>query len=138
MSSRCEANTKAGKRCRCRIADQYLESHGYVRNHLGWLLATLCENHMKVLDRDTPVELCTGGFLHLSPKGPEVSKRNPAVMYFRHRGQVERPTTRGKPSYRWCEGYSEDEGDGKGTFPWLTRAECRAEARKQGRTARFI
>lgn len=55
-------------------------------------------------------------------------------VIFTYRGRVERPD--GKGGYSWCNGYSETV-DGSVLYPWMTRRECQAQARKQGRRAVF-
>lgn len=61
-------------------------------------------------------------------------------MVFKHRGRVERfvpAGRRSKATYGWREGYSQDSDDGRPTYPWMTRAECRAVARREGAVAVF-
>lgn len=52
-----------------------------------------------------------------------------------YRGRIERGT--GESSYSWCDGYSEDSADGFPTYPWLTRRECRQDAKSKGAVAQF-
>jgi hypothetical protein len=53
-------------------------------------------------------------------------------VYF-YRGNIERGA-----HYEWHRGYSEKGPTGGVIFPWLTQAECRADARTYGLRARFV
>ncbi|HEU4343715.1 MAG TPA: hypothetical protein VFU31_19365 [Candidatus Binatia bacterium] len=55
------------------------------------------------------------------------------ITYY-YRGTVERGN--GKPGYSSHPGYSEGQGKSV-TYPWMTRAECRQDARKRGAKAKF-
>lgn len=57
------------------------------------------------------------------------------TIVYHHRGQVERGN--GKSGYDWHDGYSENAEDGSATFPWMTKAECRQDAKAQGAKAAF-
>ncbi len=57
------------------------------------------------------------------------------TYYFR--GQVERSRKKnGKMTYRWSPGYSE-QGEHAPLQPWMTRAECYADAKARGGKAYF-
>lgn len=58
------------------------------------------------------------------------------TVVYKYRGMIERGT--GRPGYAWHEGYSEDGESGRGLFPWMTKAECRADAKSQGAKAEFV
>ena len=60
-----------------------------------------------------------------------MTKRKEQIRYD-YRGMIERG-----PRYRWKEGYSETTPEGHILYGWNTRAECRAEARTQGKVAVF-
>jgi hypothetical protein len=64
----------------------------------------------------------------------------PKVIVFTYRGEIERPAKRrGRvASYRWTEGYSETSPEGNALYPWMTRAECRADAKAAGYRAVFV
>jgi len=62
---------------------------------------------------------------------------------YTYRGEIEVGTTvirRGKycPSYRWTPGYSATTDDGGVLFPWMTRAQCCANARSQSGRPTFV
>lgn len=57
------------------------------------------------------------------------------IQYF-YRGEVERGT--GEPGYRWHPGYSANSEDGKPLYPWMTIAECRAEAKSRSFKPQFL
>lgn len=58
-------------------------------------------------------------------------------IVYKHRGPIERwsPSQR---SYVWKEGYSEDGQFGGGLYPWMTKKECREDAKNQGGKAVFV
>jgi hypothetical protein len=56
------------------------------------------------------------------------------TIVYTFRGRVERPYRRG---YEWHEAYSETSADGNPLYPWLTKAEARADAKRQGGRATF-
>ena len=58
----------------------------------------------------------------------------PSITYH-YRGQVERAVRGG--GYKWYDGFSEEGKDGAVTCPWMTRNECRADARLRGCRAKF-
>jgi len=62
------------------------------------------------------------------------------TLLYTHRGPIERPCRgrRGRPSYRWTDGFSETSPNGGVTYPWMTRRECQADARAQGAKAKFV
>lgn len=61
------------------------------------------------------------------------------VLIFYRRGAVERARRdHGAPAYRWCEGWSENSPTGGALYPWLTKREAYAQARKAGATAVFM
>jgi len=60
-------------------------------------------------------------------------KPNKTIVYF-YRGGTERPDGR---SYRWHDGYSAMSANGNTLYPWMTKAECRSNARAQGARAEF-
>lgn len=65
---------------------------------------------------------------------------NRPTITYHYRGQVERPKkANGKPiaAYTWREGFSPDGDDGSPQFPWMTRQECRQEAKARGARAVF-
>ncbi len=51
------------------------------------------------------------------------------VITYTYRGRIEKGG--------WCDGYSVDSPDGFPTYPWLTRRECQAVAKRQGAKAQF-
>jgi hypothetical protein len=59
--------------------------------------------------------------------------KRPERTYW-YRGEVERGTGRG---YRWVAGYSAGDG-GSVEYPWMTRAEARAQAKADGVKAVFV
>ena len=64
-------------------------------------------------------------------------KREPTIYTFR--GSIERPSTRHRrPSYRLFDGYSATTEDGAVLYPWMTKRECRAEAKADGKRAVFV
>lgn len=54
------------------------------------------------------------------------------INYY-YRGQIERG-----PKYTWTEGWSANSEDGLPLYPWSTKRECRAEAKKVDARAIFI
>ena len=57
-----------------------------------------------------------------------------------YRGMIERGT--GRPGYRWVgyrwvRGYSEAAENGQVLYPWMTKVECRREAKRDGVRAVF-
>lgn len=58
-------------------------------------------------------------------------KRPQRIYHFR--GGVEKGA-----DYKWREGYSETWADGGIVYPWMTRAECRAHAKRSGYQAVFM
>ena len=59
------------------------------------------------------------------------------VLVFVLRGMIEVGCPRrGKPFYRWAEGYSE-KAEGAVIFPWMTYRQCQSQARVQGCVAKF-
>lgn len=60
------------------------------------------------------------------------------ITYY-YRGPIERggPDSQGRPSYHWTAGYSENSSNGAETFPWMTKTECRADAKARGSRAKF-
>lgn len=61
-------------------------------------------------------------------------KTKPRIT-FHYRGTIERGN--GRPGYDWKEGWSETI-DGMVSYPWNTRRECQAEARRRGAVAVFV
>lgn len=64
------------------------------------------------------------------------------IITYIYRGPIEVPNRRKlvrgwQLSYRRTAGYSEDVGEGETTYPWLTRKQCREEAKDQGARAKF-
>jgi hypothetical protein len=57
------------------------------------------------------------------------------VITYHFRGQVER--FRGG-QYHWIDGYSENSPKGNPLHPWMTKEECREDAKKWGCKARFL
>lgn len=57
------------------------------------------------------------------------------TITYTYRGQVERGN--GKPGYDWHRGYSETTESGGILCPWMTRAECIADAKGRGAVAQF-
>ena len=55
--------------------------------------------------------------------------KKPERKYF-HRGQIERKG--------WCVGYSEQGENGEVYYPWSTKKECYAEAKRDGFKAVFL
>jgi hypothetical protein len=55
-----------------------------------------------------------------------------AERVYVYRGLIERG-----PRYQWRPGYSETTTKGHVTYPWLTKTECRAEAKRDGLKAVF-
>jgi len=53
-------------------------------------------------------------------------------VIYHYRGLVERG-----PRYDWREGYSESSAEGNPFYPWMTRKECRHEAKTRGMKAVF-
>lgn len=64
-----------------------------------------------------------------------MKKKNRIVYTFR--GKIERAPRRGAISFVWHEGYSATSDGGKVCYPWMTKAECRENARLQGAIAVF-
>lgn len=60
-----------------------------------------------------------------------MARKLPSILY-KYRGLIER----GK-HYTWREGYSADGPSGGALYGWMTKAECRADARAQGARAIF-
>lgn len=58
-------------------------------------------------------------------------------IVYRYRGNIERWSSL-KRSYVWKVGFSEDGEFGGGLYPWMTKAECRADAKSQGGRAVFV
>lgn len=58
----------------------------------------------------------------------------PTRTYY-YRGQIERGT--GRPGYAWRDGYSANSPEGFVLFPWMTKRECQADAKKDGYRAVF-
>lgn len=52
-----------------------------------------------------------------------------------YRGQVERGD--GKPGYDWHAAYSETSPEGQVLYPWMTHAECLADAKSRHARAVF-
>jgi hypothetical protein len=76
---------------------------------------------------------------HRSKRGRALRRRysharSNTIAYTR-RGDVERGTGRG---YVWREGYSETLPGGGVTYPWLTKTEARADAKRRGAKAVFL
>ena len=59
-----------------------------------------------------------------------------SAMTFTYRGQVERWSA-SRRSYGWAEGYSTTGPEGAVRYPWLTRDECRRDARRDDCRAVF-
>lgn len=57
--------------------------------------------------------------------------------FYYYRGGVER-WRHASQSYRWSRGYSAYSKAGSVLYPWMTSAECRDEARRDGVTPVFI
>jgi hypothetical protein len=55
---------------------------------------------------------------------------------YHYRGQIERWRA-GRRSYVWCDGFSAQGSTGGVEYPWMTKQECRAEARLIGARAVF-
>lgn len=55
----------------------------------------------------------------------------PEIAYH-YRGRVERGAR-----YEWRDGYSANSERGEILFPWMTRRECRQDAKRQGGKAVF-
>ena len=68
-------------------------------------------------------------------RGREACEAAPIVFEYHYRGQIERPDGRG--SYRWADGWSENNEAGRPLYPWMTRAEARQEAKRRGGRAVF-
>src|ERR1039458_3071882 len=62
-----------------------------------------------------------------------MGKHNPNVIRYYYRGDIERS---GGRTYQWHRGYSA--GENAPLYPWMTRTECRADAKSQGATAKFV
>lgn len=58
-----------------------------------------------------------------------------ATIVYTYRGSIERATRRG---YAWRDGFSETSAEGRPLYPWLTRAECMADAKARGARAAFV
>ena len=54
------------------------------------------------------------------------------TITYQYRGQVERGAR-----YRWADGYSETTTTVGVLYPWLTKKECRRDAKAQGKRAVF-
>lgn len=65
-------------------------------------------------------------------------KPKPKKLY-KFRGGIERVKGRRNRvgTYVWHNGYSEDDGSGGVLYPWMTKAECRRDARTTGHVATF-
>jgi hypothetical protein len=70
------------------------------------------------------------------------------VITYTYRGDVERSSVRRRParpgrpttyvrSYVWKNGYSATSPNGLVQYPWMTRSECREDAKAQGAKAAF-
>lgn len=57
--------------------------------------------------------------------------KQPVIIYTR-RGRVERGSR-----YKWHEAYSATTPEGYVLYPWMTRRECRADAKTKGARAVF-
>lgn len=57
------------------------------------------------------------------------------VVYY-YRGQIERVRRGGR--YAWYDGYSATGPSGGVLFPWMTKTECRADAKAQNAVAVFV
>lgn len=61
----------------------------------------------------------------------------PYITYH-YRGLVERPAVRhGKVTYVLRHGFSENGEAGDPLYPWMTQAECKSDAKRRGKRARF-
>lgn len=61
------------------------------------------------------------------------------TIVYTYRGLIERGSlTRGRPSYRWCNGYSATSPEGHVYYPWGTKRECQREAKARGAKAVFV
>jgi hypothetical protein len=65
-------------------------------------------------------------------KTEEVSRMSPRERIYHYRGGVERGAR-----YEWRDGYSQNSAEDLPLYPWSTRSECRAEAKKDGYKAVF-
>jgi hypothetical protein len=57
------------------------------------------------------------------------------TLTFYYRGDIERGTGNG---YAWRRGYSINSDDGLVIYPWNTKQECQAEAKRKGAKAVFV
>jgi hypothetical protein len=55
------------------------------------------------------------------------------IITYYYRGMIERGA-----NYDWREGWSRDSEDGRPLYPWNTKRECQAEAKKAGVRAVFL
>lgn len=58
-------------------------------------------------------------------------KTRPEIVYH-YRGPIERGA-----DYHWTEGYSRNSVEGGILYPWMTKAECRHDAKALGGKATF-
>lgn len=59
-----------------------------------------------------------------------------SITYY-YRGDIERWDSK-RRSYVWKRGYSERGSSGGPLYPWLTKSECKDDARSQGQRAEFV
>ncbi|MFA6234130.1 MAG: hypothetical protein WC824_08090 [Bacteroidota bacterium] len=66
-------------------------------------------------------------------------KEIPTITY-KYRGMIERGigNCNTRPGYAWHEGYSEDGENGRGLMGWMTKEECRTDAKSRGSKAEFV
>lgn len=57
------------------------------------------------------------------------------IIRYHYRGRVERLTQLGRRC-RWVEAYSE-QGEHGPVYPWMSRRECQADAKRRGARAAF-
>lgn len=58
-----------------------------------------------------------------------------STFTYYYRGHIERWRALG---YAWMEGYSENGESGGPLYPWMTKKECREEAKARGGRAVFV
>lgn len=58
---------------------------------------------------------------------------NKKEIVYTYRGHIERGA-----DYHWTDGYSATTDEGHVLYPWMTKQECRQEAKRKGARAVFV
>lgn len=68
---------------------------------------------------------------------PTAPPKNCVVYHYR--GLIEMPKLRkGRPSFRWFDGWSENGANGGATYPWMSRQQCLQDAKSRDAKAVFV